>query len=271
MYDNKKITSAVIIAVLIITIISIGSCGTAVLKPGEQGVLFKTFSNGVDKDKLYGQGFHVFAPWNRLITYDCRKHETQETMDVLSSNGLPIKVDISIRFNPLPLKIGYLHETVGSEYLFRIIQPEVRSATRQIIGRYTPEELYSTKREEVQKAIYDKTKTILIENHIELDAILIRSVELPIQISEAIQKKLKQEQESLEYDFKITKEIKEAERKKIEAKGIQEFQDIVTLGISNKLLKWKGIEATEKLATSPNSKVVIIGGEDGLPIILNNN
>jgi regulator of protease activity HflC (stomatin/prohibitin superfamily) len=96
-------------------------------------------------------------------------------------------------------------------------------------------------------------------------------VELPIQISEAIQKKLKQEQESLEYDFKITKEIKEAERKKIEAKGIQEFQDIVTLGISNKLLKWKGIEATEKLATSPNSKVVIIGGEDGLPIILNNN
>ena len=271
MYDPKKIIPTVIAGFVALYILAQLSCGTRVLEPGEQGILFKPFSGGIETEVVYAQGFHLYAPWNKMIVYNCKKQEIEETMDVLSSNGLPISVDVSIRFYPQAKNIGLLHETV-TDYIGDIIQPEVRSAVREIIGRYTPEELYSTKREEVQNAIFDKTKEVLAENYINLDALLMRSVKLPAQISEAIQKKLKQEQEALEYDFKITKEEKERERKRIEAKGIQEFQEIVTQGISEKLLRWKGIEATENLANSPNAKMVIVGGgKDGLPIILNNN
>ncbi|MFT6850874.1 MAG: regulator of protease activity HflC (stomatin/prohibitin superfamily) [Sphingobacteriales bacterium] len=271
MYDVKKLAPMAIAAFIGLYILGQLSCGTKVLEPGENGILFKPFSGGIETEVVYSSGFHFFAPWNKMIVYNCRMQEIEETMDVLSSNGLTITVDVSIRFFPQSANIGLLHQTV-TNYIPDIIQPEVRSAVREVIGRYTPEELYSTKREEVQNAIFDKSKDILEKNNINLDALLMRSVKLPTQISEAIQKKLKQEQEALEYDFKIIKEEKERQRKKIEAKGIQEFQEIVTQGISEKLLRWKGIEATENLANSPNAKLVIVGGgKDGLPIILNNN
>jgi regulator of protease activity HflC (stomatin/prohibitin superfamily) len=145
----------------------------------------------------------------------------------------------------------------------------VRSATRKVIGKYTPEELYSSKREAIQQEIYEMTAANLEANFIFLDALLIRSVMLPATIKTAIEGKLKQEQISQEYEFRIAKEMKEAERKSIEAKGIYDFQTIVSKGINSDLLKWKGIEATRELADSPNSKIVIIGaGDAGLPIIL---
>ncbi|MFT5595345.1 MAG: prohibitin 1, partial [Flammeovirgaceae bacterium] len=143
---------------------------------------------------------------------------------------------------------------------------------RKVIGRYDPEELYSSKRDVIQEEIFTDVKNRLKDKNIYLDAILIRGIELPPNIKMAIEKKLKQEQESQEYEFKIEKEKKEAERKRIEAQGIKDFQDIVSEGISDKLLRWKGIEATLSLAQSPNSKVVVIGqGDDGLPLILGGN
>lgn len=236
---------------------------------GEKGIIFKRFGGGLDKEMVYGEGFHVKSPWNIIYIYDVKKQEREETLEVLSSNGLEIKLDISIRYRPIANKVGFLHNTVGENYVSRIIIPEVRSSSRKIIGNYTPEELYSSKRELIQQEIFDKTNAVLVENHIDLDALLIRSIILPITIKTAIENKLKQEQEAQEYDFRIEKERKEAERKQIEAAGIQKFQEIVSDGISEKLLRWKGIEATQDLAKSPNTKVVIIGsGKDGLPIIL---
>lgn len=239
------------------------------IKPGEAGVLFKRFGNGIDTKAIYYQGFHVKAPWNEMIIYNIRKQQVEEVMDVLSSNGLAISVDVSIRYKTKPEKIGFLHNQIGSNYTNQIIIPEVRSATRKVIGKYTPEELYSSRRETIQTDIFEQTKAVLVKNFIEIDALLIRSVKLPPKIKEAIETKLEQEQQAKEYEFRLIKEKKEAERKKIEAKGIQDFQRIVTEGISEKLLKWKGIEATQGLAQSKNSKIVIIGGSDGLPVILN--
>ena len=144
-----------------------------------------------------------------------------------------------------------------------------KKRSRKIIGKYDPEELYSSKREVIQKEIMEETDHALAKKFIILDAVLIRSVELPTTIKTAIETKLKQEQESKEYEFRLQKEQKEAERKKIEAQGIKAFQEIVSEGISDKLLKWKGIEATMELSKSPNAKVVIIGSaKDGMPIIL---
>jgi len=162
-----------------------------------------------------------------------------------------------------------LHDGIGKNFLESIIKPEIRSVTREVIGNYLPEELYSTKREAIEDEIYALTKVNIEAKYLRLDAILIRDVTLPTTLRTAIEQKLKQEQESLEYEFKIDKARKEAERKEIEANGIAKFQKIVNRTITPQLLKWKGVEATQEIAKSQNAKVIVIGNGDGdLPIIL---
>ncbi len=242
------------------------------IDPGERGVLFKRFGGGLDTEHVYGQGFHFIAPWNKMYVYNVREQFREETMDVLSSNGLTINVDVSVRYRPEPDKIGYLHDQIGPNYEEKIVRDLTRSSVRKIIGRYTPEELYATRREEVQDLIQRELDSLLARKYIVLEAALIRSVKLPPTIEEAIQSKLEQEQEALKYEFKLQREEKEAQRKRIEAEGIRKFQEIVSQGLSQDYLRWKGIEATTELANSPNTKVVIIGNsEDGLPLILGGN
>ena len=241
------------------------------IKPGEKGVLFKRFGGGLDKDKIYNQGFQVVMPWNNMFIYDVKTNEAFEEMDVLSKNGLSIKVELSFRYNPDPQKIGYLHDQIGKDYVKRIIKPDIRSATREVIGQYNPEELYSTKREAIQQEIFDKTSKSIGEKYLVLDAVLIRSVTLPDNLRNAIEKKLEEEQLSLQYQYKIDRERQEAERRVIEAQAKADANRILNASLTDKILRDKGIEATLLLANSPNSKVVVVGGSgDGLPLILNN-
>lgn len=241
------------------------------IPPGHKGVKFKRFAGGIKKDKIYDQGFHVVMPWDDMIVYDVRLNESFEIMDVLSKNGLSIAVELSYRYQPIDNKIGYLHDGIGTDYAERIIKPEIRSATREVIGKYLPEELYSTKREAIQDEIYSQTKEAIEDKFIALDAILIRSVELPDKLKNAIEQKLEEEQLAFQFEFKLDRERKEAERKIIEAQAKADANRILNASLSDKLLKDKGIEATLELAQSPNSKVVIIGsGDGGLPLILNN-
>ncbi|SDK68848.1 Regulator of protease activity HflC, stomatin/prohibitin superfamily [Catalinimonas alkaloidigena] len=268
--NRRYVPVAIVAAIIFVGILLFSNATFVTIRPGERGLLFQRFGGGLDKEHVYAQGFHVIAPWNDMIVYNVQKQENQEQMDVLSSNGLAINVDFSIRYRPIESKLGFLHEEIGPEYLQKVVIPEVRASARRVIGKYTPEELYSTKREAIQQDIEAETRQILVQNFVDLDALLIRSIQLPDKIKQAIERKLEQEQQAQEYEFRLVKEQKEAERKQIEAKGIQEFQRIVTEGISDKLLKWKGIEATQELAKSENSKMVIIGGgNDGLPVILN--
>jgi len=226
---------------------------------------------GIDKEKIYDQGFHIVMPWDKMIIYDVRINEDFEDMDVLSKNGLSINVELTFRYKPIPEKIGYLHDGIGSDYLERIIKPEVRSATREVIGKYLPEELYSTKREAIQDEIYTQTKNAISSNFLEIDAILIRSVQLPNKLKAAIEQKLEEEQLAFQFDFRLEKEKKEAERKIIEAQAKADANRILSASLTDKILADKGIEATLELAQSPNSKIVIVGGGDeGLPLILNN-
>jgi regulator of protease activity HflC (stomatin/prohibitin superfamily) len=241
------------------------------IDPGEKGVLFKRFGGGIIKDKVYDQGFHVIMPWNKMYIYDVRVNESFEEMEVLSKNGLSIKVELSYRFQPDDQKIGYLHDEIGPDYVKRIIKPEIRSATREVIGKYLPEELYSTKREAIQDEIQNRTSKSIGEKNLLLDAILIRSVQLPANLKAAIEQKLQEEQLAFQFDFKLDRERKEAERKIIEAEGKAESNRILNASLTNNILTDKGIEATMELANSPNAKVVIVGGGDGgLPLILNN-
>ncbi len=239
------------------------------IDPGEKGVLFKRFGGGLIKDKLYDQGFHVVMPWNRMYIYDVRIKEDFEKMEVLSRNGLQILIELSFLYSPVSDKIGFLHDEVGPDYLNRILKPQIRSATREVIGKYLPEELYSTKREAIQDEIFNQTKADVEPKNILLDAILIREVKLPETLRDAIERKLKEEQASLEYEYKLTREKQEAERLIIEANAKAEANRIISSSLTDRILRDKGIDATLELAQSQNSKVVVVGGGDeGLPLIL---
>lgn len=193
-------------------------------------------------------------------------------MNVLDKNGLAIRIDVTVRFHPVYDKIGYLHEEFGASYVTRLVIPEVRSSVRKVMGRYEAEEIYSTKRSEVESAIVEESALILRENNVAMKTLLIRSITLPDKIRIAIDDKLKQEQEAAAYKYRLQKEESEAKRKIIAAKGESEANRIVNSSLTDKLLKMRGIEATLELAKSPNSKVVIVGGgKNGLPLILGNN
>ncbi|MBN2773693.1 MAG: prohibitin family protein, partial [Prolixibacteraceae bacterium] len=196
----------------------------------------------------------------------------EETMDVLDKNGLSISMDVTVRFNPSYIKIGFLHEQFGVNFVNVLVVPEVRSSVRQVAGRYTAEEIYSTKRSEVEQSIINETKEVLGENYIDMRAMLIRSINLPPQIKDAIEGKLKTEQEALAYTFRLDRERSEAERRRIEAEGIAAYNRIINASLTDKILKQRGIEATIQLSESSNAKIIIIGNnEDGLPLILGNN
>ncbi|TLX77640.1 prohibitin family protein [Labilibacter sediminis] len=243
-----------------------------ILQPGERGVIFKPYTIGLDVDNIKLPGLVVIAPWNQIITYKVKEQTKEETMDVLDKNSMSINMDITVRFNPIYNRIGQLHQKFGVDYINVLVIPEVRSVVRSITGRYTAEELFSTKRKEVEDLIELETSQVLKDNNIELRALLIRSITLPAQIKAAIESKLQQEQEALAYQFKLDKERSEAERRKIEAEGIANYNHIINASLTPNIIKQKGIDATLKLAESPNAKVVVVGsGKDGLPLILGSN
>lgn len=265
-----KIGIPILITVVALIILLAKSAVT--IDSGHAGVLYETLGDGVDAEKApLGPGFHVIAPWNRVIDYETRQQEVPEKMAVLSSNGLDIKLDASVLYEPDVANLGRLHNQKGVDYLNRVLQPAVRSAARSVVGRYTPEQLYSSKRDAIQEEIFEETKKIVEPQFIKLKDILIRDVTLPPTIKQAIERKLKQEQESLEYEFRLVTAQKEAEKVIIEAKGKAESNRILSASLTDKILQDKGIEATVKLSESPNSKVIVIGsGDSGMPIILGN-
>ena len=266
--ELKKYTPIFIVVGIIFLLIIFWGRITKTIPAGHGGVLFRLFGGGVDTSKTYEEGFHFIAPWNTMYVYETRQQETSEEMSALSSNGLEIKIEFSTWYQPRWEDLGTLHAQIGTEYLTRIVIPAMRSAARSVVGRYTPEQIYSTKRDVIQEEIFEETKKLLDEKYVQLNQVLIRSVTLPPTIKSAIESKLKQEQEALEYEFKLEKAAQEAERQRVEAEGKATANSILSASINDKILREKGIEATLKLAESPNSKVVIIGGNDGMPIIL---
>ena len=266
---NFKLIPVIIGLVVFIIFIS---KSTVTIGSGEAGVLYKTFDGGVvTNEPPLGEGFHMVAPWNTVFKYEVRQQEISEQMQVLSSNGLEIKLDATAWFSPVYEFTGKLHQEKGENYIERVIRPAIRSAARSVVGRYTPEQLYSTKRDAIQDEIFTETKKILTNQYVQLNEVLVRDVTLPSTIKVAIETKLKQEQESLEYEFRLEKAKKEAERQRIEAEGKAKANEILSASLTDKILQEKGIEATIEISKSANSKVIVIGsGKSGMPIILGN-
>ncbi len=274
MNNRKYLPLILILSISFVVVFSLSNSIFYTIQATERAVIFMKFSGGLDKENIIRPGFHVKAPWNDIYVYDVSENQVEEQMDVLDKNGLNINVDISVRFHPMYDKIGDIHETFQRDYVRRLVIPEVRSTVRQVMGRYTAEEIYSTKRPEVESSIKKETEEILGNpgNNVVMRALLIRSIKLPEQIRQAIENKLKQEQEALAYQFRLDKERSEAERKRIMAEGEARANNIINNSLTSNLLRMRGIEATSQLANSENAKVVVIGsGEDGLPLILGGN
>jgi regulator of protease activity HflC (stomatin/prohibitin superfamily) len=220
-------------------------------------------------DTTLAPGLHVINPLARVHRMSIQTREIKEVMDTPSSEGLTIHLEISTIFHLNPANAIEVYKTVGLRYDEILVHPNIRSAVREITSSYEVKALYSPEREKMGREINQLVRTTVEPRGVAVETVLLRDVKLPDRLQTSIQAKLSAEQEAAQMQFVLQKEQREAERKKIEAEGIATFQKIVSEGISENLLKWKGIETTKDLANSPNSKVIVIGsGKDGLPIIL---
>ena len=239
-----------------------------VVYAGEGAVLYKPLFGGTVTDKVFGEGLHITFPWNTLTKYNVRFQKVDHTLYVLTEKGLRIELTLTIRYQPEYEVLGVLHQRVGPNYLKKIVIPQVESTLRTTIGKFQAEEVYTTQRAILQKII-NKSLEQVSQKFIRIDDVIIRKVDLPKKIREAIEFKLEQKELADAYFYKLRKETEEAKRKVIEATGIKKFNDIIDSSLSPQLIKWKGIQATQELATSKNAKTIVIGnGPNGLPIIL---
>jgi prohibitin 1 len=254
---------ALIVGVLILLLI--GS-PVKVIPAGHVGV--KDLFGRVSSDVLQ-PGVRFVIPFTRVIKMSVKTQELKETAEVPSKEGLIMDLEGSLLFRLDPSKADDIYRTIGPLYQETAVHPQIRSAIREVTASYEAKVLYSAERERIAQETLALFKKMAEGRGIIAEAVLLRKIGLPDIVANAIQEKLRREQEAEQMKFVLQKEQQEAERKRIEAKGISDFQQIVASGISPQLLEWKGIEATEKLAMSQNSKVVVIGNtKSGLPIIL---
>ena len=256
---------------------------------GHVGVLWKRFGGGtvLDPRQLKDEGLHLVWPWNEVFLYDLRLQSITETYNAISSDGVSLAATLIVRFRLQRDAVPVIHQSIGRDNLQLLAKPGIGSLTREVIAQYTAEQVYSTARQEIQEKIRSLAEDSLSQKMMEREGdapyrvslrdtviiydTLVQSIELPPLVVNAINRKTEQYYISEEFRFRVEREKRESERKKIEAEGIREFQTIVSQGISDSYLRWRGIEATLQLAQSTNSKVVIIGSaKDGLPLILGN-
>jgi regulator of protease activity HflC (stomatin/prohibitin superfamily) len=210
-------------------------------------------------------------PWQGVHRIDCRTIQVEQKANTPTSEGLSVGLDVSFVFHADPSQAATVYAQYGgvNGLYERVIQPQIRSSIRNVTARFKAEDLYSTGRDSVVFLLDQMLREGLKDRPVIIETVLLRDVDLPQLLLGSIEVKLQADQEAQKMEFVLARERQEAERKRVEARGIADFQRIVTQGITPSLLRWKGIEATEKLASSPNAKVVIIGsGKDGLPIIL---
>lgn len=225
---------------------------------------------GVVSDRTLPAGINFVNPMAKIQKYSIQTKEHKETMQVLSSEGLTIGLEISALYRLNPDSAARVYKTIaGGDYEGVVLIPQFRSISRAVTASFQASALYSTERERLGEKILEELARIVAPRGIIVESTPLRNVGLPTQLTDAIEQKQRADQESQRMEFVLAREKKEADRKRIEAQGIADFQKIVATGISDQLLRWKGIEATMKIAESQNAKVVIIGsGKDGLPIIL---
>lgn len=261
---ESRISTGVIALGAIITFFQLFT----VIPAGSVGVV--DFLGSVS-DNTLKSGVNFVNPMANIVKFSIKTQELKEMMNVPSKEGLSVQLEISLLFSLDAENASKIYKTVGENYQDIILVPQFRSVVRGVTAKYDAKALYTASREQLAMDFKNELEKLVGPRGINIEAAPMRQIVLPSGLTASIEEKLKSEQESQRMQFILKKEEQEADRKRIEAQGIADFQAIVSRGINDQLLQWKGIEATEKLANSQNSKIVVIGGgKSGLPLILGN-
>jgi regulator of protease activity HflC (stomatin/prohibitin superfamily) len=273
--DDLMIAAVILIALIAFMLPSM----VVTIPAGHLGVEWKRFGGGTVLNDPLAEGTTVIFPWDKVFIYDARLQNVDREFEVLSSDGLKIKVDLAWRYRVIPGVLGDLHQYAGPNYPETLLAPSVGARARDVIAIYRPEDIYTAHRLEIQNQISESVRYDLrhrfaskggkAKEWIVLEDVLVKRIELPDGVEEAIVRKNMARHEVEQYALIVEKELKETERKRVEALGIRNFQEIVSSGMSESYLRWRGIEATLELARSNNAKVVVVGNNKtgGLPII----
>ena len=202
-------------------------------------------------------------------TSDEGRKQGDDAIRVLTADGLEVVIDLTVLYRVVPADAPNILREIGPDYTDKVVRPITRTRIRDNAVYYDAVALYSTRRDEFQGRIYKTIDADFKKRGLMLEQLLIRNIDLPASVKKTIESKINAEQDSQKMQFVLTKERQEAERKRVEAQGIADYQKIISTGLSDKQLQYEQIIAQRALATSPNAKVVIMGGRGNVPLILN--
>ena len=238
------------------------------VRSGEAGVHWQRFFGGTVTDKVYGEGLHMVMPWDDMFVYNVRVQEHPINMDALTKEGLKTSLSISMRFHPERELVSVMHKRVGPDYIKVIVIPEVVSVLRTAIGKLSAEELYTTRYDVITEIVVESLEQVS-NNYVSINDVIIQSIALPESVAASIEEKIQLKHVADSYKYRIRTAKQEAIRKEIEAKGFSKFNETISASLTPNILRWKGVQATQELATSNNTKVIVIGNEGSeLPVIL---
>ena len=261
-------TSAWIIGFLLLALVVLWQRVIYVVPAGGAGVMWQMFFGGTVTDYVYGEGLHIMFPWDRFTVYDTRVQVVESDFTTLTNKGLAIELKLTIRFHPDYDTVALLDQRVGKEYVSKVVKPTVESVLRRYIGREEPESI-NTNKEGVLSSIISRAIAETSEQFVSIDDVIIRQVVLPETLRDAIGTKLIYQQQAEGYEFRLAGEKQEAERKRIEAQGISDSQNIIKQGLTPELLRWEAIRVEGELAKSANAKLLIMNGPDSRQININ--
>lgn len=231
---------------------------------GQSGVLWSRLDGGTVMDRRYGEGYWMIWPWDRMAVYDLRLQDMRDTVSMMTSDGLQVSMKVTVRFAPLPDELTVLHRSVGPKYRQTVIWPDVIAAVRHVVRQFKPEDLTVLGEAELAAKVEAAARNSVQGHWVRLDKVLITEINLPPRVQAQIQEKLADEQKALAGPFQLRQAELRRQSWRIEAEGAREFEDRAHVS----LLKWRSVDALEKLATSPNSKVVVLGGSGATPFLL---
>lgn len=234
---------------------------------GEVVVVYYRLFGGTQHNQIGHEGLHLIAPWDKAYRYVVRSQTLVQSLTVLSKNGLEVTLDAQIRFHPIPDMVPHLHRRFGTEYVNTFVAPQLTGSVQRVVGQFLAEDVYGSETGASVNRIFENTKQLIGGEFLEIEDVALFNIKLPQQVQTAIQNKVEAQQNAIAASFKVLQEQEESKQKLEEAKGLQEYAKTVS-GIPQSVLIWKGIEATQELAKSPNSKIVVIGAKGDLPLLL---
>lgn len=266
--QDHKITVGTVLFVFLFLVVYFFNSIFIYIYPGQTGILFNVMSNEPLPDTSYKEGLYVVAPWNKMYVWDTKLQKKTLDVGALTNNGLGVTVRISAVFRPDPEEMKELVDHIGPDYTDKILVPILFSSVRKVIGKYPPEALYTSARNGLHDEIFKAVQQAMDEPPFMVESLVIENLELPKAIQTAIENKLRLQQEALAYQYILKKEADESKRREIEAASIKKYQDTVSAGLTPETLKWLEIRALYELSKSNNSKVIVMGGGESIPLVL---